>query len=108
MVAEQPDREAGVELQKRAEHVLLVPRPAASQPVERVLEGREDIVKVNQRAWFQPRQDLEKEAVDVAVDLRDMSRVDEEDVAGLELVEDAEIDVLKARLNHPCLPVRAR
>ena len=57
-------------------------------------------MEVHQGAGCQPGQHFEEEKIDVAVDLRHMRRVNEEDVAGLEHVEEREIDVLQARLNR--------
>src|SRR6516225_3679275 len=60
MAAEQSNFERDIELQKGSKHVLFVPRPAFSQPRERVFERWEDVVNMHYRAWRQPGQNLEE------------------------------------------------
>ena len=78
------------------QQVLLAPEePELLRPLPRVLVRDEDVVHVHDHARLQARQDLQHDVVDVAAELHDVRRVDEEDVAALQLVEDGERDVLR-------------
>src|SRR5215813_11702458 len=92
---EDHDLELLVELEERTQDVRLVPRASLLDPVPWILEGVEDVVEVNQDPRPDPREDVEEDPVDVAADLGDMGRIDEEDVVRLERAKESQGNVLE-------------
>src|SRR5262245_29805685 len=82
--------------QERAQQVRLVPAAALARPLERILERVSDVVDVDPDARPQPREHLEHEPIYVARELADVARVDEQDVAGTEPLEQRRVHVLHA------------
>src|SRR6185369_2674152 len=92
----QQDPEAAVELQEGSQDIQLVPGTAETDPLFWILERVKDIVEMNHDAWRERGQDVEEQAIDVAVDLAHVGRVDEQDVAGAQAPEQVEFDILQA------------
>ena len=84
-----------VELQKGTQQVLLVPVVTlVDNSYLRVLVWQEDVVDVHHHARSQPGKHLEEQVVHVAASLGHVRRIDQQDIAVAELIEEAQLDIL--------------
>ena len=95
-----------VVLEERANEVLLVPGAPFPQPLFGILETWKDVVDVNEHAWIQTRQDLEKQAIHVAIQFGDMGGIYEKNVSRLQGVEHGQVDILEWRRQEMDVIVR--
>src|SRR5438445_8328548 len=80
-------------------------RSSVVDPLLRVFERIDDVVKVDVDPGTDPRQDFEENTIDVAVDLAHVRGIHEQDVVLVECLELADVDLLQAMRNHPDLPL---
>ena len=87
--------------QERLQQILLGPKAKfLHHPIAPVLERQKDIVDVHDDAWLETRQDFQEEIIDVSANFHRMRTVDKKNVAGVELREEFEVDVLDLFLDQ--------
>ncbi len=69
-----------VVLQKSPQQISLIPRSSLIHQFPRILEGIEDVMKMDIHPRAQIRENLKKEIVHIAIDLRHMRGIDKQDV----------------------------
>jgi hypothetical protein len=69
------------------------------QPVDWILKGIPDVVKMNTDALFEKRKNAKENVVNVAPDLARMRSINKQNIACLELPEDFERNILNAFLS---------
>src|SRR5579862_7780572 len=90
-----------VERKKGLQQILLIPMTMpVHDPVLQIIPWRKNVMHVYQHARFQGRQDLEEFKKHISLWTYDMRGVDEQDVAGLQLAEDREGQVLHLAPQH--------
>jgi len=89
------DFERVVVHQERLNKVLLVPEMMILEYVRfKVVEWKLNVVDVDDYPFGKSRQNLEHFEVDVAVELRDVTRIDKKYITVTQLVKRREIDIL--------------
>jgi hypothetical protein len=80
--------ECRVEGQESLEDVLLVPETTLFfDPSLGILSGKKDVMSMNEYARRQPRQNLQIHPLNITPGLEHMTRIDEQHIAGTELLE---------------------
>src|SRR6058998_2855501 len=87
--------EVAIECEKSLKQILFRPEShLVENPVLPHLHWKGNIMDVDDDAWFQTRDDLQKQIVDVTADPGHVRRIDEQDVPRAKPFKDAEIDLL--------------
>jgi hypothetical protein len=81
IIAEQANLPGVVVGEKGPKDVVFVPVPALEQPLRRIFEGVEDVVKMHEHADRQLRQDFKHQELHVASAFEDMAGIDEQEIA---------------------------
>src|SRR5262249_17940359 len=91
----QLNREGVVVLQERMQQIGFIPRAALIDPRFRIFERMKNVVEVDDHPRNQPWKNVEEDIVHIAAGLRDVRRIDEENIVRLQSCKDVEVDVLQ-------------